>query len=156
MKKLIPIFVLFLLMGCVNETKKTEVLQPVLAKSLKQAVMNNFFNFKESEVPLLNGFAYYKYINLQNIISSFSITDSIKVENLWLIFYKYSINGHDYNDTQWFINIKGYYFYAGLYISNYNVEEYFDKENIDLVKALITKANAWEDKSEKRWWKYIN
>jgi len=118
--------------------------------------MNYAFYFKESEVPLLTGFSYYKYINLPGIKKSFIMTDSIRVEKFWLVLYKYSINGHDYHSADWLINIKGNYFYAGVYISNYNVEENFEKENIDLAKALINKAEAWENKSEKRWWKYID
>ncbi|MFZ4400929.1 MAG: hypothetical protein ACOYO1_12910 [Bacteroidales bacterium] len=156
MKKLIPIFLLIVLLGCVKEVKKAENTKPLLAKTLNQAVLNYYFNFKEEDAPKYYGFLYYKYINQQSIKNSLTLTDSIKVENLWLVFFKYSINGHDYNQADWFINIKGDYINSGLYISKYNVEENFDKENIDLVKALIDKAEAWEGKSEKRWWKYIN
>jgi hypothetical protein len=156
MIKLIPFCYLFLLINCTNEIKKTESVQLQLAKTLKQAVMNYNFDLKENDAPHLSGFEYYKFINRQAIKNSFSLTDSIKVENFWLLFYKFSINGHDYFQADWYINIKGAYFYAGLYISEYNVEELFDKEDIDLAKALIKKADTWENKSEKRWWKFID
>lgn len=155
MKKLFPSLLLLLLLGCGNEKKQDEPILPELATSLKQAAMNITLRDKISNLPYLSGRTYYEYLNYQSMKESFTVTDSIKVENFWLLFYKYSINGHNYNSTNWFINIKGYYFISGEYISSYNADEFFDKENIDLVKALVNKANSWEAKSEKRWWKYI-
>ena len=157
MKNFLFAIALLSLVACDNtKIAKTESKKPELATSLKQAVLNRYFTFNEDDIAKLSGFDYYKYINLQNVIGSLSLTDSIKIENLWLIMFKYSINGHDYNQAEWFITIKGNYFYAGVWVSKYNVEEIFDRENIDLVKALIDKADAWEAKSEKRWWKYVD
>lgn len=155
MKKLFPFILLLLLSSCANEKRQEKVIQSQFAKSLKQAAMNYTVSFNESDLTYLSGRTYYEYLNLQSIRDSFTVTDSIKVENFWLLFFKYSINGHDYYNTDWFINIKGNYFISGEYISKYNVEDVFEKENFDLVNALVKKAETWESKSEKHWWKYI-
>jgi hypothetical protein len=155
MKKILWLFCV-VLVGCTAMKKEEETAKIEFAKSLKQAVENYAFGFRDSEVQYYSGFTYYKYINRVAAKSSLILSDSIKVENLWLVFYKFSINGHDYHQSDWYINIKGNYCNAGIYIGTYNVEECFDRENVDLVKALIEKADLWEKKSEKRWWKFVD
>jgi hypothetical protein len=144
-----------LITGCTKENSPDTRDEQALPSSLSEAVVSLRFGYRESDLSRMGAFAYYTYIHKREAIKSLQLVDSIRVEGLWLLFYKYSINGRDYQHADWFLNIKGKYFYAGVYISEYNTSELFEAENVELVKALLKKANTWEDRSEKRWWKYI-
>ena len=147
----------FILFSCNNLGNKNDLQAPPVANSLKQAVMNiQLFRLNQTPTTFFSAKDYYFYLNRESIKSSFMVTDSIKVDNFWLVFYKYTIDGHENFDTDWYMNIKGNYFYSGVYISSYSVDEYFDNTNVSIVKALIEKSDAWKKKSESRWWKYVN
>lgn len=147
---------LAILVGCDKGPDVKPAVRFTFPSSITEAIVSLRFDYKESDLPHMAALAYYTYTHKDEAIKSLQVVDSMRVENLWLVFYKYSINGRDYQHADWFLNIKGKYFYAGLYISEYNASDNFESENVDVVKALVKKADAWEAKSEKRWWKYLD
>lgn len=92
------------------------------------------------------------YKHRKEIKQSLAISDSMRIENLSVVFYSFKIKDKEFFDTGWFLNIDNYYLPKGIYISQYSENREFSYENQDLVKAIGKKIEAWESKSSKKWW----
>lgn len=136
--------------GSVNKTGKI-----ILPKTLKDAVLYTVVP-RESVYREIDGVPnadyYYYYKNRDEIKQTLSISDSMRIEKLSVVFYTFKINGQEFYNTSWFLNIDGYYLPKGMYISQYGDNEEFSNDNQELAKAIGKKIDAWEKKTTKKWW----
>lgn len=114
-------------------------------------VVPNESDYKKFEgVPSAEYYYYYK--NRNEIKSTLTLSDSMRIENLSVVFYTFKIKEKEFFNTQWFLNVDGHYLPKGIYISQYSDNDNFSYENQDLVKAIGKKIEVWENKSTKKWW----
>jgi len=153
----LSILVLSMIFGC-NSTQnesKNKTGNIILPKTLKEAVIYTVVP-RESVYNEIDGVPnadyYYYYKNRDEIKRTITLSDSMRIENLSVVFYSFKIKDKEFYNANWFLNVDGYFLRKGIYISQYDDNEEFSFENQELVKAIGKKIEAWEKKSTEKWW----
>jgi hypothetical protein len=151
---LLVIFLFFI--GCLKQEESSK--QNIkLNKTLKEAALADVIVYNEETFKILNNFnaeLYFYYKNRDEIKNTLMITDSIRIEKFTAITYKFQISGMEFFKSSWYVQIDEGYF--PIYISEFNVDEKFSSENVELAKAMLKKCSEWEKKNDgSKWWKLL-
>ncbi len=152
------LFVIFLFfIGCSNQEEPSKQNQNIkLNKTLKEAALADVI-YNEEVFKIFNNISaesYFYYKNRDEIKNTLIITDSIRIEKYSAATYKFQISGMEFFKSNWYIQIDDGYFPT--YVSEYNADEKFNSENVELAKAMIKKCSEWDKKNdESKWWKLL-
>ncbi|TAL60233.1 MAG: hypothetical protein EPN88_16230 [Bacteroidetes bacterium] len=157
MKKIFSLIILIILIGCSSKEEAPKQSTTVkFYKTLKEvALADVILNDELIRVAnSINAESYFFYKNRDTIKKTLAITDSISIENYLALLYKFQISGMEFYKSNWYMKIDDGYF--SVYISEYNAEEKFNSDNVELAKAVAKKCSEWDKKSESsKWWKLL-
>lgn len=157
MKKILPLIILIIIICCSSKEESTKQTTTVkFYKTLKEVALADVI-LNDELIKVANSISaepYFFYKNRDAIKNSLVISDSIRIENYLALLYKFQISGMEFYKSNWYMKIDDGYF--SVYISEYNAEEKFNSDNVELAKAAAKKCSEWDKKSESsKWWKLL-
>ncbi len=157
MKKFLSLIILIIFIGCSSKEESPKQSTTVkFYKTLKEVALADIILNDEliKVANSINAESYFFYKNRDAIKNSLVISDSIRIENYLALLYKFQISGMEFYKSNWYMKIDDGYF--PVHISEYNAEEKFNSDNVELAKAAVKKCYEWDKKSESsKWWKLL-